>query len=57
MLFRSGRVVESDVKSFISSKINKPSEAKDIQAKKIKSEFSHSDFGEVEIKDMPRVKK
>ena len=54
---RLGRVVESDVKSFISSKINKPFEAKKDQPKKIKSEFSHSDFGEVEVKDMPRVKK
>jgi pyruvate dehydrogenase E2 component (dihydrolipoamide acetyltransferase) len=54
---RLGRVVESDVKSFISSKINKPFEVKKDQLKKIKSEFSHSDFGEVEVKDMPRVKK
>ncbi len=54
---RLGRVVESDVKSFISSKINKQSEIKGDQPKKIKSEFSHSDFGEVEVKDMPRVKK
>ena len=27
------------------------------QPKKIVSEFSHTDFGEVEIKDIPRVKK
>jgi pyruvate dehydrogenase E2 component (dihydrolipoamide acetyltransferase) len=54
---RQGRVVESDVKNFISSKINKPTEAKETKTKKIKSEFSHSDFGEVEVKDMPRVKK
>jgi pyruvate dehydrogenase E2 component (dihydrolipoamide acetyltransferase) len=54
---RQGRVVESDVKSFISSKINKLSGIKEVQPKKIKSEFSHSDFGEVEVKDMPRVKK
>ncbi|WP_415323487.1 2-oxo acid dehydrogenase subunit E2 [Candidatus Pelagibacter sp. Uisw_127] len=54
---RQGRVVESDVKNFISSKINKPTEIKEAKPKKNKSEFSHSDFGEVEIKDMPRVKK
>jgi pyruvate dehydrogenase E2 component (dihydrolipoamide acetyltransferase) len=54
---RQGRIVESDVKSFISSKINKSFEVKEHQPKKIKSEFSHSDFGEVEVKDMPRVKK
>ena len=54
---RQGRVVEGDVKSFISSKINKPSKVKEAQTKKIKNEFPHSDFGGVEVKDMPRVKK
>jgi len=54
---RLGRIVESDVKIFISSKIKKSPEVKEAQPKKIKSEFSHSDFGEVEVKDMPRVKK
>jgi pyruvate dehydrogenase E2 component (dihydrolipoamide acetyltransferase) len=54
---RQGRVVESDIKNFISSKINKQTEVKEAKPKKIKSEFSHSDFGEVEVKDMPRVKK
>jgi len=54
---RQGRVVESDVKNFISSKNNKLTEIKEAKPKKIKSEFSHSDFGEVEIKDMLRVKK
>ena len=54
---RQGRVVERDVKNFISSKINKSTDVKEAKTKKIKSEFSHSDFGEVEVKDMPRVKK
>jgi len=54
---RQGRVIESDVKNFISSKINKSTDVKEAKLKKIKSEFSHSDFGEVEVKDMPRVKK
>ena len=54
---RKGRVVESDVKSFISSKINKATEVKEVQLKKIKNEFSHSDFGEIHVKEMPRVKK
>ena len=53
---RQGRVVESDIKKFVSSKINN-SEKKEKQTRKIISEFSHSDFGEVEIKDMPRIKK
>jgi pyruvate dehydrogenase E2 component (dihydrolipoamide acetyltransferase) len=30
---------------------------KEDKIKKIKSEFEHSDFGEIEIKDIPRVKK
>ena len=47
---RQGRVVEDDIKKFVSSKINNT-------PKKIISEFSHSDFGEVDIKDIPRVKK
>ena len=54
---RQGRVIERDVKNFISSKINKSTDVKEAKTKKIKSEFSHSDFGEVEVKDMPRVKK
>ena len=54
---RQGRVVESDVKNFISSKFNKLTDVTEAKPKKIKSEFSHSDFGEVEVKDMPRVKK
>jgi len=54
---RQGRVVENDIKNFISTKINATSEKKKTQLKKIISEFSHSDFGEVEVKDMSRVKK
>jgi len=54
---RQGRVIESDVKNFISSKINKTSKEKEVKVKIITNEFSHSDFGEVEVKDMPRVKK
>ena len=54
---RQGRVVEKDVKNFISSKINKATEVKENKLKIITNKFSHSDFGEVEVKDMPRVKK
>ena len=54
---RQGRVLESDVKNFIHSRINNQTKIKEAKSKKIKSEFSHSDFGEVEIKDIPRVKK
>ncbi|MDA7489221.1 2-oxo acid dehydrogenase subunit E2 [Candidatus Pelagibacter ubique] len=54
---RQGRIVEDDVKNFISSTINKNPDKTEVQPKKIVNEFSHSDFGEIEVKDMPRVKK
>ena len=54
---RQGRVIENDVKNFIATKINSDQLKIETQPKKIISEFSHTDFGEVEIKDMPRVKK
>jgi pyruvate dehydrogenase E2 component (dihydrolipoamide acetyltransferase) len=54
---RKGRVVEEDIKNFISFKINEDSGNKETQPKKIISEFSHSDFGEVEVKDIQRIKK
>jgi len=54
---RQGRVVEDDIKNFVSSQINKTSTPKKIESKKIIHEYSHSDFGEVEVKDLPRVKK
>jgi len=54
---RQGRIVEDDVKNFISSTINKVPDKTEVQPKKIVSEYSHSDFGEIEVKDMPRVKK
>ena len=55
---RLGRVVEKDLKEFVSSNINQTYDQKvSINEKVIKSEYQHSDFGEVEIKDIPRVKK
>ena len=52
-----GRIVESDIKNFISSKINNNSQVKENLPNKIKNEFKHSDFGEIEVKNIPRVKK
>ena len=52
-----GRIIEDDVKNFISNKIVSKSEIKETKASKIKNEFEHSDFGEVEVKNVPRVKK
>ena len=54
---RQGRIVEEDIKNFISSKVKKATDKIEVQPKKIVSEFLHSDFGKIEVKDMPRVKK
>ena len=55
---RIGRVIEKDIKHFISSKINKSNKREnEIKNKSIKMEYKHSEFGEIEIKDIPRVKK
>ena len=54
---RKGRVIESDVKLFVASQSNNLSRSKSKDNEKIKQEYSHSEFGEVEIKDIPRVKK
>ena len=54
---RKGRVIESDVKLFVASKSNDLINKENKNIEKIKQEYSHSEFGEVEIKDIPRVKK
>jgi len=55
---RQGRVIEKDIKEFVSININKnfskKNEKEDI---KIKNEYEHSEFGEVEIKEISRIKK
>ena len=52
---RAGRVSEEDVKNFIKSQItvNKGS----IEKKEYKEEFAHEEFGEIELKEIPRIKK
>ena len=54
---KDGRVIEDDIKKFVSSKTIIVGKVKESKSNKIKNEFEHSDFGEVEIKDIPRVKK
>jgi len=54
---KDGRVIENDIKKFVSSKPKNTDEVKESKSNKIKNEFEHSDFGEIEIKDIPRVKK
>jgi pyruvate dehydrogenase E2 component (dihydrolipoamide acetyltransferase) len=54
---RKGRVVESDVKLFVASKSKNTSNNVNKNNEKTNQEYSHSEFGEIEIKDIPRVKK
>ena len=54
---KDGRIVEDDIKKFVSSNSKNNVVVKDSKPDKIKNEFEHSDFGEIEIKDIPRVKK
>ena len=54
---RKGRVIESDVKLFVASRSNNTSNNEIKNNEKIKQDYTHSEFGEVEIKDIPRVKK
>ena len=54
---RDGRVVEDDIKKFVSFNSKNDIVEKDSKPDKIKNEFEHSDFGAIEIKDIPRVKK
>ncbi len=54
---KDGRVIEDDIKKFIARKPKIDEEINQDKQNKIKKEFEHSDFGEVEIKNIPRVKK
>ena len=49
---RKGRITRDDVKKFINNQL---CEKKQIKNPKI--EFNHSDFGEIQIKEIPRIKK
>ena len=49
---RKGRITQDDVKNFVNNQLSGSK-----QPNKFESEFNHSDFGEVEIKEIPRVKK
>ncbi len=54
---RQGRVVESDIKLFVASNQKNILNNDKKNNEKIEQEYSHSEFGEVEIKDIPRIKK
>ena len=51
---RDGRVIEEDIKKFVKGiSLEKNYDSKN----QLKSEYLHSDFGEVETKEIPRIKK
>ena len=54
---RMGRVIESDIKLFVASTSNKNLIHQNKNDQKIEQEYAHSEFGEIEVKDIPRVKK
>jgi len=54
---RLGRVTESDVKFFVANRSEKNFTDQNTTEQKIEKEYSHSEFGEVDIRDIPRVKK
>ena len=53
---RAGRVTEEDIKKHIKDKLTSGTVKKENQ-KKYKDEYDHAEFGKVEVKDIPRVKK
>ena len=54
---RDGRVIEKDIKLFVSNKSGKNEKVHINKNEENKLEYAHSEFGEIEIKDIPRVKK
>ena len=54
---REGRVIESDIKLFVASKSDKNVIHQNKDTQIIKQEYPHYEFGEIEVKDIPRVKK
>ena len=56
---RKGRITEEDVKKFVYNQLKESNNVKEEThgLDKFKSEYVHSDFGEVEIREVPRIKK
>ena len=55
---RGGRISEQDVKEFIKKNFKKKSEiSSPTEIKKVKNDYNHEEFGDIEIMDLPRVKK
>ena len=54
---RAGRITKEDVKVYIKDKISDNTTSSKKDKKIVKDEYEHHEFGKVEIKDMPRVKR
>jgi len=54
---RSGRITKDDVKDYIKNKLKNTSVTTKQTETKTKNEYEHSEFGEIEVKDIPRVKR
>ena len=54
---RDGRIIEDDIKLFVSAQSNQNEVIHSKKNENNKLEYAHSEFGEIEIKDIPRVKK
>ena len=54
---RKGRVTESDIKFFVSNRSQENSKKENKKDNRIIPDYSHEEFGNIEIIDVPRVKK
>jgi len=54
---KSGRVTKDDVKDYIKSKLTDTLDTSTLKKISTKNEYEHSEFGDTEVKDIPRVKR
>ena len=54
---RLGRITKDDVKDFVKDKLTITPVPETQIKKDIKNEYEHNEFGEVEVKDIPRIKR
>jgi len=54
---RSGRITKSDVKDYVKDKLTDAPAAVTQKKISVKNEYEHSEFGEIVVKDIPRIKR
>jgi len=54
---RSGRIIKDDVKDYIKDKLTEIPNLATKEKISLKNEYAHNEFGEIELKDIPRVKR